>query len=210
MFLWNFLRTPKIIGFFTLFAVFFSALFASPCYAIDDVSYTLEPGFNGYLCHNEQANVPNCSDFDYLIFTPNNSSVSNYFSAQSFLNTTVNLRLPTFISSIYSVKNLIFFSVYNVPTGSVDSITATLTNTLPGTSCPPAPSGDLAISSNGTYDVSSYASATVDVPPEVIQGDYHNDLTSINLSIVRIGGIILVVYFFYCIYRLIIKNTGGQ
>ena len=71
-----------------------------------------------------------------------------------------------------------------------------------------SPSGDISITSNGTYDVSSYATATVDVPAEVIQGDYHDDLISINNSILVCGAILLVLYFFYCIYRLIIKNSG--
>ena len=82
----------------------------------------------------------------------------------------------------------------------------TLTDSLSNCSVPP--SGDISITSNGTYDVSSYATATVDVPAEVIQGDYHDDLINIKNSIITCGAILLVLYFFYCIYRLIIKNSG--
>lgn len=71
-----------------------------------------------------------------------------------------------------------------------------------------SPSGNLDITSNGTYDVTNYATATVDVPAQVIQGDYHDDLVNINQSIIVCGAILLVLYFFYCIYRLIIKNSG--
>ena len=71
-------------------------------------------------------------------------------------------------------------------------------------------SGSLSISENGTYDVTNYAEAVVDVPVQVIQGDYHDDLTSINQSILICGAVLLVLYFFYCIYRMIIKSTGGK
>lgn len=71
------------------------------------------------------------------------------------------------------------------------------------------PSGNLDITENGTYDVSSYAQATVDVPPQTVEGDYHDDLQLINNSILISAATILVVYFFFCIYRLIIKGSGS-
>lgn len=70
------------------------------------------------------------------------------------------------------------------------------------------PSGSLSIVQNGTYDVTDYSEAVVNVPAEVIQGDYHDDLVSINNSILICAAVCLVIYFFYCIYRMIIKNTG--
>ena len=81
-------------------------------------------------------------------------------------------------------------------------------DSLPSPDCPELPSGNLDISSNGTYDVTNYAQATVNVPAEVIQGDYHDDLVAINNSILICAAVCLVIYFFYCIYRLIIKNSG--
>lgn len=69
--------------------------------------------------------------------------------------------------------------------------------------CPESPSGSINITENGTYDVTNYSEAIVDIPP--IYGDYHNDLISINNSILICGAILLVLYFFYCIYRMIIK-----
>lgn len=79
-------------------------------------------------------------------------------------------------------------------------------------SCPSVggttPTGNIDITSNGTYDVTNYAQATVNVPAEIIQGDYHDDLVAINNSILICAAVCLVIYFFYCIYRLIIKNSG--
>lgn len=72
------------------------------------------------------------------------------------------------------------------------------------------PSGSLSITENGTYDVSSYAEAVVDVPNQIIQGDYHDDLTTINQSILICGAILLVIYFFYAIYRMIMRGSHGH
>lgn len=68
------------------------------------------------------------------------------------------------------------------------------------------PEGSLEITENGTYDVTSYSEAVVDVsaPPST----YHDDLANINHSITVCAAVVLVLYFFYCIYRLIIKNSG--
>lgn len=68
------------------------------------------------------------------------------------------------------------------------------------------PSGSLSISQNGTYDVSSYAEAVVNIPETIIYGDYHDDLLQINHSIIIGCAVILCIYFFYCIYRMLLKG----
>lgn len=77
------------------------------------------------------------------------------------------------------------------------------------------PSGTLDITENGTFDVTNYASVSVDVPetecptcPSGGSNNYHDDLVNIQKSIIICGAILLVLYFFYCIYRFIIRNSG--
>ena len=69
-----------------------------------------------------------------------------------------------------------------------------------------SPSGSLSITSNGTYDVSNYAEAVVDVPP--IPGDYHSDLVSLNNTLVLVPAVALVIFLLYLLNRIFIK--GGD
>ena len=69
--------------------------------------------------------------------------------------------------------------------------------------------GNLDITENGDFDVTDYSSVSVNVPQTVTsEGQYHNDLVNIQQAIITCGAVLLVLYFFYCIYRIIIK--GGK
>lgn len=119
------------------------------------------------------------------------------------------IRLPDNVTQIFAgdvISNSPFYD-----TGCIPSITFTLSETnpfIPSSS----PSGSITLTENGTFDVSSYAEAVVNVPetdcPPGGGGNYHEDLVAINNSIMICAATCLVIYFFYCIYRMIIKNSG--
>lgn len=193
--------------------------FSHSSYAVDDFTLTWNsegrPQFQ-YLCGGTSNR--SCSDYKYLIIDqqfPENflNIYSNAYLSFVFdsLNVTVpvgNLNDLTFFSLNSSITSIQYNAQYQLPDYLAQSviIIATLTDTSPFS----IPSGSINITENGEYDVSSYAQAIVDVPVEVIQGDYHDDLIAIKVGIYTCAAVLLVLYFFYCIYRVIIKSTGGK
>lgn len=217
------------VAFFVLFLSFmFSGLIGPNVSAVSDLVTSFQYSSNGsyptsYICNNSDSSLPNCSDFHYVLISISNVSSSN---SAYFPSVTISLRssVPNYGSnnslSCTSVQSYCFFSFdfTNLRINAVSSTSAqylsssdisiTLLDHIPFGS---VPSGSLSISQNGTFDVSQYSEVVVDVPGQVVvPGDYHDDLQSIHRSILLCGGVLLVIYFFYSIYRLIIKSTGGQ
>lgn len=184
--------------------------------AIDDVSFTFDSS-------NYRTSIDLCSncssDYNYIFIQSTPFSLST-FNSPYFFPLSLDSRLSfnieigpgvtstlldfstEFPSSVSYVYNTSLYSYFVSLRGSV---TVSLLTNNPFSSS--VPSGSISIIENGIYDVSQYAEAVVNVPPEVVQGDYHDDLVSINNSILIVAAVGLVIYFFYAIYRMIL---GGR
>lgn len=186
-------------------ALFFSLFFVSNSFAKDDIVYHIDSSNSGRV-----DNPTNGLSYRYLIIEPSRSfyqvGTSITFHATLPPSNQNDFGLAFFFSTvIFEINQNLPYFTSRFASGSTYSLTVTFTDNFPS-DCSPSPSGSIDITSNGTYDVSSYSTAVVDVPP--IPGDYHDDLISINNSIIICGAICLVIYFFYCIYRIIIRNSG--
>lgn len=197
---------------FVLLGSFFISLLlnANNTFALDDVSFDLTSS-STVICSNWTSSYDSLCGYHYVIL----ENLSGFGTS-----VTCNLSLPDNLHSYilssdfssFAILSPYFSSGYTYSSVScrATSLRSSIRMTLTDNYLPSSPSGSLSIIENGTYDVSSYAEAVVDVPAQVIQGDYHDDLTSINQSILICGAVLLVLYFFYCIYRMIIKSTGGK
>lgn len=188
-----------IIGFGIFLPVLLSAFFVSPSYAITDrtVSFTTSssiPSSGIFL-------FPDCdltcySDYSYLIVDISNSF--DYGASGIYWRVGFNVRSDTFYHefNIYPFGSYTIFAIsdfYDLKYlgtwgASLYDITFTLTDSLPSGDCP--------------------VCEECQVCPAIPENPYDNKLDNITMAIYTCGGILLVLYFFYCIYRIIIRNSG--
>lgn len=216
-----------LISFGLLLSGLFSVLLSCSCYAIDDFvinydSSSPPPSFK-YLCTAIPADAtpsyPFCRDYNFLIIDtgdPGNSNTDVSFSP--FFN---NIRLRNnslhFIFNIHDSLNISSPFSFSCTSSCQSAFTNvsnfyfrfTFTNSLPGNECPEpdVPVGSLSIDQNGTYDVTDYSEAVVNVP-QVSDTPYDEKLDEIKMAILLVPAVLLLIYFFYCIYRMLIK--GGS
>lgn len=202
---------PAVIT-LSLLAVFFFSLFtSSSVFAVSDVTLTINSSnwtTASTLCDSFTNSPVSCSDFKYIIiestgYAPRSWINYYYEPSQSNSNTySMQMRHPVTSPSVTvfdlpdGFKYFRFMSInyYSDITDSDFSVTITLTETDPSgdSDCPVCPEPE-----------------EPEPCPVIPDNPYDEKLDNITLAIYTCGAVVLVIYFFYCIYRMIIKTVGG-
>ena len=203
----------SLLGFF-LFSLFFFCS-SSSVFASNTFEYTWTDSSSSVNVSPPSGHVPDNTYCGYKYFYVSSSNtLRNNILYYTVNGNSTNLSLPSAGSfNAYSLYSAFTFSSSSVITNCrIQSYHSSLPFYVLLSDEPlnigivsDPPSGSITLTQNGTFDVSSYSEAVVDVP--AVPGDYHDDLTSINNSILIVAAVALVLYFFYCIYRMIMRST---
>lgn len=153
---------------------------------------------------------PTCNDsqclsqYHYLSWTATgNYSPASNFPLKGFRGFN-DVRIV--VNGVYLIDGSTSLTVPGLYMYGSQEFTFTLTEFYPNQGCS-SPSGILSITSNGTFDVSSYDYAEVDVPAPPVFTPYDGKLDSLIQAVYTVGAVMLVIYFFFALYRIYI---GGK
>ena len=190
-----------LLSVFLFFSFFISCFLASsPSYAISDIVYTIDStnSSSGFVfCGGSSGR--NCSDYSfmYIYSSTDFSSISSHdyitFRVQSGGSwKDVNIS-PIFIPILFTdLSNFTYIGLsanplqFSLLSGS--SIVFTFSSSNPTSSCPEPEEPEPC--------------------PVIPENPYDDKFDQVIQAIYVCAGVMLVLYFFYCIYRLIIRNSG--
>ena len=160
-------------------------------------------------------NLTSCSDFD-------NTQV-NYVRFDSVIPSTSWSNIPWCISSYYMSRcqdrtvslnfdktSTILPTTFSYSNGSYSYTPYFYLHVYQGYTAPTTTS--ITIGMTFSTDISDFASASEPCPvcPVVPDNPYDNKLDNITKAIYVCGASLLVIYFFFCIYKIVVKDGGSR
>lgn len=210
-------RRHLIYSFVAFFALFFTLFFASSStYATSvdcNLSYTMSGGFE---------NFPSDCDLTGLS-TPVYYKGTFSLSSDSVISS--NTRnfyyfIPRYSNVYYTQNNLTFSYIKSSNISDTPNFSSSVSGTL---SFVP---GRLTVYSDNSFTFNvSFVGTFSDEPipsdddcdcpevpdcPPVPENPYDNKLDEIKNAIIMVGGVMLVIYFLFCLYQILVRHGGGR
>lgn len=190
---------------FGMFLLAFVSLFgvSLPVSATNDPTLTLNSSYQTF-CDDSDQSLPNCSDYSIVRFLNPDKVYSQYYARFYTLQQgtcTDNSIVTTSSSSGASISAFIEDVDYSYDSNTICKIEVRARNTLEG--------HDISATLTNPEEQQTCPECEVcQVCPTIPENPYDQKLDAIKIAIYVVAGTMLVIYFFYCIYRMIIK--GGK
>ncbi|MBQ3445817.1 hypothetical protein IJG29_03810 [Candidatus Saccharibacteria bacterium] len=187
----------------SILAIFTPVVLASPTFALENKSVTADSSSTGdYLCWSN-----NCSGYNYLLIEPSSDFAGFVSIAFNIDNSSATANFPYMGMSnspvLFNVSNrsIISFRVSSSAGITSGSITFTMSEENPYASGI-IPTGTIYITENGTFDVTNYVSASVDVeePTPFIVNLFKNGFWGIMTAVATL---IVPILALFLLFRLV-------
>lgn len=195
--------------------LFLSFFIVNNSFALQDLTFTYDAdhtsNFAHQLCNSFNNSPVSCDGYKYLYFTPN-FDLAGYYDVYGNTSPSITYQVELYGSTHYGYESRLYLSLLGQNMIYAPNSFKYVGNFSGGfsnlTTYDPDWSITVTLSENNPFEIECPEPEEPEPCPVVPETPYHDDLQSIKLAIYTCGAVLIVLYFFYCIYRMIIKGVN--